>query len=44
MTACDYVFTWYRPGGRFDIATVADMYATIAARIVDVPRTSAAKG
>lgn len=35
MTMSDYVFTWYRPGGRFDVFDVADIYARIAARMVD---------
>jgi AcrR family transcriptional regulator len=43
VTICDYVFTWYRPDGRFDVATVADMYAVIAARMVDAPESSGAK-
>jgi len=31
---CEYVFTWYRPGGRLSIAEVADLYVKLARRLV----------
>ncbi len=34
ITMCDYIFTWYRPEGRFDVSTVATMYVNLAARMV----------
>ena len=34
MTMCEYVFTWYRPGGRLSIAEVADLYVKLARRLV----------
>ena len=37
VTMCDYIFTWYRPDGRFGVTTVADMYVAIAARMVAAP-------
>jgi TetR/AcrR family transcriptional regulator, cholesterol catabolism regulator len=42
ITMCDYLFTWYRPGGRFSVATIADIYAVLASRMVGDP--AAVKG
>lgn len=36
MSMCDYVFTWYRPGGRLGIPAVADVYALTACRMAGV--------
>lgn len=37
LCMCDYVFTWYRPEGRFSKHTVAEIFAAIAVRMVQVP-------
>lgn len=34
LTAVDYVFTWFRPDGRFDASTVADLHVAMALRTV----------
>jgi AcrR family transcriptional regulator len=37
LTAVDYVFTWYRPDGRFDVSTIADLHVAMALRAVGAP-------
>lgn len=32
-TMCEYVFTWYRPGGHLSVAEVGDWYAQLALRM-----------
>ena len=34
MTLCEYVFTWYRPEGRLSVNELADLYVTLARRMV----------